>query len=259
MPHKKKAMTSQKTSFVKRQGHIDARQFAEILGIGKEFRSDPTAKKDVIDNFGYSYSVKSGQKKWQIFLYGESRFKRDFTFRSMNGLGNILLRCIEAFPPARAEYLKNKKIYKEKLKIPMRRLCQKLRQKRLLAGFIDKSMFNSGEVDFLVVKQEGKFHVFTGNEVVEALVENIKVENSKAKTKGQLDDQKVVFKVEGKTIGEIEIRNDSEIHYREVKFWLAKNQTLNLLIAKITPSKKLKENLILYGAAIKKLSKYLRD
>jgi len=259
MPHKKKAMTSQKASFVKRQGHADARQFAEVLGIGKEFKSDPTAKKDVIDNFGYSYSVKSGQKKWQIFLYGESRFKKDFTFKSMDGLGNIFLRCINAFPVARTEYLKNKKTYKEKLKTPMRKLCQKLRQKRLLAGCIDKSMFNSGEVDFLVVKNEGKFYVFAGNEVVEVLTENIKVENSKAKIKGQLDDQKVVFKVEGKTIGEIEMRNDSEIHYREVKFWLAKNQTLNLLTAKITSSKKLKENLILYGIAIKKLSKYLKN
>ena len=52
---KKKAMTSEKASFVKRKGHADAREFAEVLGIGKEFKSDPTAKKDVIDSEGYSY------------------------------------------------------------------------------------------------------------------------------------------------------------------------------------------------------------
>jgi len=36
-------MTSEKASFVKRKGHEDAREFAEILGIGREFKSDPTA------------------------------------------------------------------------------------------------------------------------------------------------------------------------------------------------------------------------
>jgi ABC-type multidrug transport system ATPase subunit len=38
---KKKAMTSEKASYVKRKGHEDAREFAIELGIGKEFRSDP--------------------------------------------------------------------------------------------------------------------------------------------------------------------------------------------------------------------------
>ncbi|MGQ9664667.1 MAG: hypothetical protein ACUVUH_04950 [bacterium] len=61
---KKRAMTSEKASYVKRKGHADAREFAECLGIGKEFRSDPRAKKDVIDSEGYSYSVKSGERKW---------------------------------------------------------------------------------------------------------------------------------------------------------------------------------------------------
>jgi len=255
---KKKAMTSEKASFVKRKGHEDAREFAEILGIGREFKSDPTAKKDVIDSEGYSYSVKSGEKKWQIFLYGKSRFLKDFTFKSMNGLGDIFLQCIDSFPESRDDYLKDKRKYKEKLKKPMRKLCKKLQHRRLLAGFIDKSIFNSGEVNFLVVKDDGRFYIFWGEDVVNVLSQNLEIENSKAKTKGQLDDQKVVFKYLGKTIGEIEMRNDSDIHYREVKFWLGKSQTLNLLISKIIPSKKVSEKLILYGNAIKKLSKYVK-
>ena len=256
---KKKAMTSEKASFVKKRGHADAREFAEVLGIGKEFKSDPTAKKDVIDSEGYSYSVKSGEKKWQIFLYGKSRFLTNFTFKSMNGLSEIFLECIESFPESRKEYLKDKRNYKEKLKEPMRKLCQKLQDKRLLAGFIDKSMFNSGEVNFLVVKDKEKFHVFWGRDVVDTLTENFKVENSKAKISLQLDDQKVVFKFSGKTIGEIEMRNDSDIHYREVKFWLGKNQTLNLLKSKIPQKRKVKENLILYGTTINKIKKYLKS
>jgi hypothetical protein len=256
---KKKAMTSEKASFVKKRGNADAGEFAEVLGIGKEFKSDPTAKKDVIDSEGYSYSVKSGEKKWQIFLYGKTRFLTNFTFKSMNGLSEIFLECIESFPESRGDYLKDKRRYKENLKEPMRKLCQKLQDKRLLAGFIDKSMFNSGEVNFLVVKDKEKFYVFWGRDAVNTLTENFRVENSKARISSQLDDQKVVFKFSGKTIGEIEIRNDSDIHYREVKFWLGKNQTLNLLKLKISPKRKVKEKLILYGTAINKLKKYLKS
>jgi hypothetical protein len=120
-------------------------------------------------------------------------------------------------------------------------------------------MFNSGEVNFLVVKDKEKFHVFWGRDVVDTLTENFKVENSKARISSQLDDQKVVFKFSGKTIGEIEMRNDSNIHYREVKFWLGKNQTLNLLKSKIPQKRKVKENLILYGTTINKIKKYLKS
>lgn len=133
---KKKAMTSEKASYVKRKGHADACEFAECLGIGKEFKSDPRAKKDVIDSEGYSYSVKSGEKKWQIFLYGKTRFEKDYTFRSMNGLSEIFLQCVESFPESRNDYLKNKILYKMNLTKPMSELCQRLKEKRLLAAFI---------------------------------------------------------------------------------------------------------------------------
>jgi hypothetical protein len=252
---KKKAMTSEKASYVKRKGHADAKEFAELLGIGKEYKSEPQAKKDVIDSEGHSYSVKSGEKKWQIFLYGKTRFETDYTFRGMNGLGDLFLRCINSFPEKREEYLRNKDIYKKKLQKPMRELCERLREKRLLAAFIDKSMFNSGEVDFLVIKEGGIFHIFWSREVVDILVNNYTVDNSKARLKNQFDNQKVIFKVEGKTHGEIEMRNDSEVHYREIKFWLDKNLTFNLLKSRIKNVKNLGTGIILYNKAIKKLSK----
>lgn len=248
-------MSHEKASYVKRKGHADAREFAELLGIGKEYKSEPQAKKDVIDLEGHSYSVKSGEKKWQIFLYGKTRFETDYTFMAMNGLGRLFLKCIDSFPENRNEYLKNKRVYKEKLQEPMRELCQRLKEKRLLAAFIDKSMFNSGEVNFFVIKEGGIFHVFWSREVVDTLTGSFEVENSKARRKGEFDDQKVVFKVSGKTCGEIEMRNDSEIHYREVKFWLDKKLTFNLLTSQITRSQNLNERIILYGKAINKLLK----
>jgi len=252
---KKKAMTSQKASHVKKKGHVDAREFAELLGIGKEYRSNPQPKKDVIDSEGYSYSVKSGEKKWQIFLYGKTRFENDYTFRGMNGLGDLFLRCINSFPEDRTEYLRNKDKYKRELQHPMRELCKKLKEKRLLAAFIDKGMFNSGEVDFFVIKEQEMFHVFWSRKVVEIFANNYVVENSKARMKNQFDDQKVIFKVSGRTYGEIEMRNDSEIHYREVEFWLDKKLTFNLLKSQIVKTQNLKSKIITYGKDIKRLSR----
>jgi len=52
------------------------------------------------------------------------------------------------------------------------------------------------------------------------LSKNFAADNSQARNNTQISNQKVVFKVDNKTYGEIEMRNDSEIHYREVKFWL---------------------------------------
>lgn len=256
---KKRAMSSEKASQVKRKGHADANEFAELLGIGKEYKSDPRAKKDVIDLEGRAYSVKSGEKKWQIFLYGKTRFETDPTFGGLNGLGELFLECINSFPESRDVYIMEKHLYKEKLQTPMRKLCQKLTNKKLLAAFLEKSIFNSGEVDFLVIKDQDKFHVFWNRDTVRVLTESYEVENSKAKTKNQIDYQKVLFKVDGKTHGEIEMRNDSEVHYREVKFWLSKKLTLNLLKSKIKDERIINDRIILHAEAVKKLSKVLRS
>jgi len=255
---KKKAMSSERASEVKRKGHADAHEFAECLGIGRDYTSDPRAKKDVIDLQGNTYSVKSGEKKWQIFLYSKNRFKQDYNFQTMNGLGDIFVACIESFPESRAEYLRNKDIYKKKLENSMIKLCLKLNDIRLLKAFIDKSMFNSGEVNFLVIKEEKQFHVFWNKDVVEILSKNYKVENSKARGKNQFNNQKVIFKVSDQTHGEIEMRNDSDIHYREVKFWLGKRLTFNLLRGNINIKKEIPQRrIILYGDAIKKLKKII--
>lgn len=252
---KKRAMSSEKASQVKLKGHQDAREFAEVLGIGKEFKSEPQAKKDVIDVNGYSYSVKSGEKKWQIFLYGKTRFEKDYTFKGMNGLGKLFLDCINIFPEQRSEYLRNKKKFKLKLQKVMIALKEKLSNKYLLQAFLDKALFNSGEVDFLVIKQDEKFHVFYSKDVVNLLSNSLNVMNSMARNRNQLDFQKVVFKVRDKTFGEIEMRNDSDIHYREIKFWLDKNLIFNLLNKEITKKKEINPKLILYGKSISKLMK----
>jgi len=68
---------------------------------------------------------------------------------------------------------------------------------------------------------------------------------------GQVDDQKVTFKFNdgGTTIGEIEMRNDSDVHYREVKFWMDREKTLDLLRLKINTKKSIGDKIITYGKA----------
>lgn len=177
----------------------------------------------------------------------------------MNGIGEIMLKCIESFPEDRNEYVKNKIVYKQKLQEPMRKLCEKLKQKRLLGAFLDKSIFNSGEVDFLVVKDKEVFHIFLNKDVINVLTNNFEVENSKARSEGQLDAQKVVFKINGRTIGEIEMRNESEIHYREIKFWLSKPMTLELLKTNIKNAQNFSDRIVVYGSNINKLLKIYKN
>jgi len=158
--HKKKAMTSEKASFVKRQGHRDAKEFARLIGLEDDYSNDPNAKKDVIDKTGDSYSVKSGAIKWQMFLYGKSRFENDYSFRAMNGMAKLFLQCIQCFPESFQQYKNNKKLYKECLERPMIELCSRLRDRSILSAFIDKSMFNSGEVNYLAIERSRKILCF---------------------------------------------------------------------------------------------------
>ncbi len=231
----KRSMSSEKASYVKRQGHKDALEFALLLGLKKDYQNDLRAKKDVIDNSGYSYSVKSGEKKWQIFLYSASRFKNDILFQNFNGLGNLLLDCLNVFPDDRKKYLLNKEYFKMRLADKILNLKNFLEKPAKLKGFISLSFFNGNEVDFLVIKHNNTFHVFSANDVVRILSEKIKIDTSHKRQKGQFDHQKVVFKIQDKTgklktIGEIEVRNDSDSHYKELKFWMSKSLCFQSLV-----------------------------
>ena len=247
-------MTAEQAREVRARGHKDAREFAYLIGLKKDYQNDPKAKKDVIDRNGDAHSVKSGMKKWQIFLYGKRRFEDDLAFQAMNGIGQLCIECIEAFPPSRDDYLKDKIKYKTKLTKPMIALCAKLKFPGRLSTFLGKSLLNGGEVNYLTIKSEGAFHVFWGEEVIRILSNNIGVENSQARQVNQVAAQKVVFKV-GTTLGEIEMRNDSPIHYREIKFWMHKAKTFTLLASKIEPMEEWKTGLCIYGKAIKRFAR----
>jgi len=252
---KKRAMTSEQARKVRQKGHDDAREFAKLIGLKSDYKNDPKAKKDVIDLSGDAHSVKSGKKKWQIFLYSLSRFENDTIFKRLNGLGQLLLKCLKVFPDSFEDYKKDKQKYKNMLRRPMKELKQKLQIKDTLRVFLEKSFFNAGEVTYLTIKNDNSFHVFHSRDVVKILTDNIIVKNSKG-------EQKVIFKIKNTkkqtlsrfpyiTIGEIEVRNDSTMHYREIKFWMSKKKTFTLLISNSQNFREVKNNLFVYGKALR--------
>ena len=256
-PHKirkSRASSPEKARQARQQGYDDALLFAKSIGLNEDYKNDLKAKKDVIDLSGDSHSVKGGQKKWQIFLYRLSRFEEDF--RVMNGIGELLINCINAFPESFNEYQKNKTEAKEKLRPHMVALADKLQNKHRLKAFISKSMFNGGEVNYLTVLDNDKFHVFWGKEVAQVITDNVVVLNSQARQADQFPEQKVILKYERLNLGEIEMRNDSITHYREIRFNMVKPKIMKLLYSKIVLKQNYNDAVIVYGEANKRFGRW---
>jgi hypothetical protein len=253
---KRKAMTTENARYVTQKGHDDALDFALSIGLSHDYENDRKAKKDVIDPSGDAHSVKSGRKRWQIFLYHKSRFEDDYAFQSMNGIGQLLIECIDVYPDEFNEYQKNKQYFKEKLRKPMRKLCEKFQEKRTLKAFLSKSFFNGDEVNYLTVKHNNLFHVFLNKNVVDTLAQHLVVENSQARKPSETPEQKVLFKYNGKNLGELEIRNSGTNHYKEVLFVMNKLKVMDLLFEKIPLTKKFNNRIFLYGDASKKFGNW---
>jgi hypothetical protein len=193
----KRGMTSEHASNVKREGHAREREFAALIG-GNVIRG--TGKAD-IELDGCTWSVK-GATWAQIFLY-----------RGMKAaeLGPEFRECIDVFPDDRADYLDDKGTYKAELRKKMRVIAGLLNDDDNLESFLYRAMF-ANSVDYLVIQEGERFLEFDADDVVAALVEGLTISNSRG-------DQKVIFRLEGirAALGEIEVRNDSDQHYRELK------------------------------------------
>ena len=252
---KKRALSPENARIVRQRGYNDALEFALAIGLTRDYKNDMKAKKDVIDLSGDGHSVKSGKKKWQIFLYGLSRFKENAGF-SMNGIRELLIECIKAFPPSFEKYQQDKDTAKQRLRIPMVRLAEKLQTRMLLKAFLDKSIFNSGEVDYLSVKYNGLFHVFYYKDVLDVMCDNLEVCNSRAILPGHVPEQKVLLRYGGVNFGEIEMRNDSPGHYREVRFNMIIPKVMALLFKEIPKTKDYSRRVLVYGNAGKRFGRW---
>lgn len=252
----KRWLSSNEARRVRQAWHDDALTFALLIWMDYDYQNDPVAKKDVIDPSWDAHSLKSWAKKWQIFLYWVNRFKNDDQFAVMNGMGQFLIDCIEAFPPKFTDYIKDKASAKEKCRIPMRKLCEKLQNPVKLKWFLHKAIFNWWEVNYLTIKHEEKYHVFEQQDVLIVLRDNFTVENSQARAKGQFPEQKVILKHKWLNVGEIEMRNDSVIHYRQIRFNMIKPRFMDLLFENFTDGEEFFKWVLVYGSAKKKFGRW---
>lgn len=149
-------------------------------------------------------------------------------------------------------------------------VCNSLQDRMFLREFLIEALFNNQEVDFLAIRddtylKDKKFRIFEREEVIEILSEKLEPYVSQA---GKVPEdynvasQKTLlcYKKENgknKNIIEIEIRNDSSTHYRQVRFNMYSRDTLYLLLKVLDkePSRVINESVIAYGKALSKISK----
>ena len=257
--NKKRAMSSAEASRVKTTGHLNEKHFADLIS-GRVHKGSHTDKKDVIDRQDRFHSVKAGTY-WQIFLYGKERWQNNTIFQGLGQIAKIMIACIDSYPVNYDDYLKDKKASKLRLQPKMRQLLEELQKPEILAGFFDKALFDGGQADFLSLypgpastkKDDKIFHVFHKDEVVNALVRNISLRNSKARTSNQMDDQKVIFdsKYHKRSMGEIEDRHDSKGHYRQMKCRVNSSIVFEILKNQVSKKTQSFQQVISYGKARK--------
>jgi hypothetical protein len=253
----RRASTSEQARTYRQAGHDNAGLFAQALGM-QTYKNNPQAKKDVIDPSGDAHSVKSGEKKWQIFLYSRNRFLSDDGFQALNGVGGLLIHCIDAFPPSYKEYRNDPDAAKKRLQTPMRELRDRFQRKALLRAFLMKSIFNGGEVNYLTILYEKHFHVFLNTDVVGTMGRRFEVVNSQARRAGEFDAQKVLFRYEGFNVGELEMRNESPGHYQEVQFNMNSQPAISLLFEHLGPCAAFRHSdaILVYGNARKRFGRW---
>ena len=250
-----KGMTPDEASLKKVSGHLNEHDYAKLIG-GAVNTAGQGRKKDVLDTIGCHHSVKSG-KKWQIFLYSKNRLQTDTMLQGMGRIADHLIDCIDSLPATRELRQANPAVAKAALAPHMRALAAELQDARLLHAFFMKAAFEAGEVDYWALLppeidqtkariEEKLFHVFSAKEAVAVMCDKMIVVNSKAKGKGQTDDQKVVFRND-KQIGEIELRTDPQ-NWGRVKMWLDARRVLNLLQDQISVAGNPTSQITTYGS-----------
>jgi hypothetical protein len=160
------------------------------------------------------------------------------------------------------EYMESK----ARLALANEKVVGKLKDKKSLSNFLGEALFNKKEVNYLAIrddtfKQDGRFKVFSRAEVLEILAKELSPALSaagKVVEDYNVDRQKTLLKYtkkngREKNIVEIEIRNDSLTHYRQVRFNMYSKDTLSILLNNeiVLPVQKFNDQVWLYGTARK--------
>ena len=287
MINRRRSPSSEISRDKKLSGHKNEEIFAELIN-GQVLKG--TQKGDVKDKKDNLYSIKSG-KKWQIFLYSYSRIESSKYLKLLKPCLDSFPINYEEYLTDRTHCIHFKETYKEKYgydaiktlsneevkniigqntyinaKENLRDISKvnatKLTDKKLLKNFYNEAIFNNDEVEFLVIRNQTiaiQYLVFHRDDVLEVLSKSSFPSYSKA---GKVP---IDYNVEGqktllcyqlnkrpKNLVEIEIRNDSPIHYRQIRFNMYSKDTIQIL-SKSIPEKKNFGKINIYGKAITKL------
>jgi len=245
--HKKKSMTSEKASHVKKSGHKNEDDFVSIFQGAHKIKG--TGKTDVRYK-DYSFSLKKVCKRIQFALYTHNSDRWDDT-----PISTLCKACLEIYPESYSEYLQNKVSCKDKLREKMINLKEHLTIKENLKEYLEKMIFNKEEVNFLVMKDNDNQHIYFRDDVIEILINNTSVQNSQAIKEGDTPEQKVIIKCKNNkdkfiNLIEIEVRNSGSNHYAELLCVCNRDKLFDLLNENISESIEIKNNVILKGKAI---------
>jgi hypothetical protein len=256
----------------KADGHVNETAFAKLIG-GTTEGLPPQGKTDCVGPLGETYSVKKQAKKWQIFLYGLDRLVNDPGFRRLADKGLELSNLVQSFPNDYVTYARDKDRAKAQLRSLMSedrsgfdisrfikahkdineyvgskvklsevtgQLCHALSALEMRRDFLHKAMFNGVEVSHLAVQDGTVFRIFSAKEVTDVFAQRLTVAQSG--TGGHKDDlsiagQKILMRSEVNVV-ELEVRNDSEKHYRQLRFNMNRNAAVALLIDSIPVASK---------------------
>lgn len=144
-------------------------------------------------------------------------------------------------------------------------ICDALKNEQFRRKFLMEAIFNNEEVEFLTIMDstyeiDSYFKVFPKDYVLSTLSRKLFPEVSKAGTAPDdfnVGGQKIIMRYEtsegkAKNIVEIEIRNDSSKHYREVRFNMYSRDVLYLLLENSNTIEKrfVRDRVLAFGAAI---------
>lgn len=264
-------------------GHKNESVYAALIG-GSTIGG--TGKGDVKDRSGLLHSVKSG-KKWQVFLYRYDRIEKSKYLSVLKSCLDAFTTDYDRYVSDRTKCIEMKEFLveeegreavsrmpndfvkrklgpneyvnaKERLAEATLGVCRKLLDKDFLTQFLAEALFNGPEVTYLAVKDGACFRVFSRTDVLRLLADELSPANSRAGHVPEdynVDGQKVLLRYskgdKAKNLVEIEIRNDSEQHYREVRFNMYSKDFLALLLGEnaALESVKFRDGVILYGKA----------
>lgn len=291
--NRRRAPSSSTSSEKKLGGHSREEAFADYIN-GSVIKG--TQKADVKDVLGNHYSVKSGKKwqiflysynrisasnQLKILQHCLDCFTNDTESYFKDRIKCIAYKenYVQKYGKEKTKHLSNSVVEedlglneyissKNKLREKTALVRDTLKDPTTLRSFLDEAIFNCNEVSLWAIKDttyncDSIFKVFAREDVLDIFCNEISIEISKAGNIPEdynVNGQKTLLRYtkggKPKNIGEIEVRNDSEIKYKLVRFNMYSKDVLELLLSKRNnlSSSRLGSNVIAFGKAIQKMN-----